>query len=168
MEVYINPAEYTGREWDELLRAMDGRQIRNTLKVSYRRIGRQVLAIARARLASSGLANAARMRSCVRLRVYSRGGGFMVTVRPHGKQGYYRRRQDGKEKPVVMWAEEGTKERYRRHGAIGYMANSRTGRMPAYHFLNGLEQRGYTIIETSLPPELKQAVYDRAAKLGWT
>lgn len=165
MKVYLNPAEYTGQEWDELLRAMGSRQIRNSLKVAYRRMGRQILAIARASLLSSGLANASRMRSGIRLRVYPRGGGFLVTVKPHGKRGFYRRPQDGKEKPVLMWAEEGTKARYRRHGAVG---SSRTGRMPAYHILDEANSRGKTIFETGINSELKRAVRERAAKLGWT
>lgn len=46
----------------------------------------------------------------VRVRVYP--SGFMITVKPHGKQEYYKRSKGGAEKPVAMLAVEGKKERY--------------------------------------------------------
>lgn len=168
--------QYTGKEWDELLMAMNPRDIKKTLKTAYRRIGKQIADIARSDLASSGLRHGNKMKSAVRVRVYPRGGGFMITVKPHGKQGYYKRSQDGKEKPVAMWAVEGTKERYARHGKgifpVGNgqfrtMHGNYTGRMPDYNFLKNAESQGPGIIEGGLAPEIEKSVEERVRKLGW-
>ena len=70
--------------------------------------GKEVLAIARGKLMQSGMAHASRLKKDIRLRVYPKGGGFMITVKQHGKQGYHVNRF-GLQKPVLMWTEEGTK-----------------------------------------------------------
>lgn len=169
--------QYTGKEWDELLRAMSPRDIKRTLKTAYRRIANQIADIARGDLAGSGLRHGNKMKRSVRVRVYPRGSGFMITVKPHGKQGYYKRSQDGAEKPVAMWAVEGTKERYARHGRRVYpigngqyrtMKGNWTGRMQAYSFLDNARDRGPSIIEQGIKPEIEKAVEERARKLGWT
>lgn len=176
MEVYDNPADYKGKEWHELLNAMNARDIKRTLKAAYRRIGKQIADIARQDLASSGLRHGGKMKKNIRVRVYSRGGGFMITVKPHGKQGYYKRSQDGAEKPVVMWASEGTKDRYARHGKgifpIGNgqyrtMKGNSTGQMSAYPFLRRAESQSKGIIEQGIVPEIEKAVEERLRKLGW-
>ena len=140
--------------------------------------GNEILTIARQRLMSSGIAHASKLKKGIRLRVYPRGGGFMITVKPHGKQGYHVNRF-GLEKPVLMWAEEGTKERmirhlmsdgkhvvriegrYRRVGAF-------TGKMPAYHFLDGVYEQGVQILNRDIPSNLENSVMRKAGRLGWT
>lgn len=168
--------EYTGREWDDLLRAMSPRNIKKTLKAAYRRIGKQIADIARSDLASSGLRHGNNMKRNIRVRVYPRGSGFMITVKPHGKQGYYKRSQDGAEKPVAMWAVEGTKERHTRHGNLVYpigdgryrtMKGNWTGSMPGYHFLTHANSQAEPIIDRNLQPEIEKAVYERLRKIGW-
>lgn len=177
-ETYDNPAAYEGKEWDELLRAMDARDIKRTLKTAYRRVGKQIADIARQDLVSSGLRHGNKMKKNIRVRVYSRGGGFMITVKPHGKQGYYKRSQDGAEKPVVMWASDGTKERYQRDGGkrtyplrkggFRTMKGSWTGSMPEYPFLKRARYEGRSLIENAVGAIIESEVYDRARKLGWT
>jgi len=176
METYNNPAEYKGKEWDELLRAMSPRDIKRTIKTAYRRVGKQIADIARSDLAGA-IRHGNKMKGNVRVRVYPRGSGFMVTVKPHGKQGYYKRSQDGKEKPVAMWAQDGTVERYTRHGNNVYktadgqyftMKGNYTGRMPRNDFLKRANDQAPAIIENGIRPELENAVYNRAKKLGWT
>lgn len=113
------------------------------------------------------------------------GLGFMVTVKPHGKKGYYKSKTNSRnrgkrggsaqgEKPILMFAEEGT--RYRRVGQrIGHYVMNKgrfalkahrdyqrtghgTGSMPAYHFLsatereqaNGIEERLWRKFESNL------------------
>ena len=98
----------------------------------------------------------------------------MITVKPHGRQGYYKNRR-GDEKPVLMWAEEGTKNRYPRNGKRRFLVKlpqgfrvvgwSR-GKMPAYRFLNDAEQQGPAIVEKEISKEIEAATMRRAAKLG--
>lgn len=142
---------------------------------AYRKTGNEVLKVARQKLAESGIANASKLKKWIRLRVYPRGGGFMITVKPHAKQGFHVNRF-GLQKPVLMWAEEGTKVRYVRKGG-GQVAQlgdgkwrtlgRRRGQMPAYHFLDGVESDGGQIIEREISPRLEEAVMKRAEKLGW-
>ena len=118
---------------------------------------KEVLAIARGKLMQSGMAHASRLKKDIRLRVYPK-GGFMITVKQHGKQGYHVNRF-GLQKPVLMWAEEGTKVRYVRKGG-GQVAQTadgkwrtlgrRRGQMPAYHFLDGVEAQGAPIVERDI------------------
>lgn len=167
-----------GKEWNELLQCFNKRDLKASLKGAYRKTGNEILTIARQRLMSSGIAHASKLKKGIRLRVYSRGGGFMITVKPHGKQGYHVNRF-GLEKPVVMWAEEGTKERmlrnfpsdgkrvvridgkYRTVGAF-------TGKMPAYHFLDGVYEQGVQILNRDIPSNLEDSVMKKAGRLGWT
>lgn len=96
--------------WCMLLQCFNKHDLKALLKGAYRKTGNEILAIARQRLMSSGIVHASKLKKGIRLHVYPRGGGFMITVKPHGKQGYHVNRF-GLEKPVLMWAEEGTKER---------------------------------------------------------
>lgn len=108
-------------------------------------------------------------------RVYPKryGAGFMVTVKPHGSKGIHTNKR-GKQKPVLMFAEEGTEERNvgaRRGGyawAKGMFARKSwrkynrsghsTGSMPKYQFLQrayeseaqGIEQRLWTQFENNV------------------
>ena len=92
---------------------------------------KEVLVIARGKLMQSGMAHASRLKKDIRLRVYPKGGGFMITVKQHGKQGYHVNRF-GLQKPVLMWAEEGTKVRYVRKGG-GQVAQTADGRRQVAH-----------------------------------
>lgn len=162
METYDDPRGYTGAEWGELLRAMSPRELRRTLRAAYRREGAKIAAIARRDLAGSGIRNGGRMGRGVRVRVYSRGGGFMVTVKPHGRSGYYTN-SAGRQKPVAMWAAEGTSERWRR----GWVYSPPTGRMPSYHFMEAAEREAGGMVERDLGPEIELAAIRQAARKGW-
>ena len=168
---YNDPSQYKGKEWNELLQCFNKRDLKASLKGAYRTTGKEILAIARQRLMSSGIAHASKLKKDIRLRVYPRGGGFMITVKPHGKQGYHVNRF-GLEKPVVMWAEEGTKFRFPRKGAFvaktdkGSIRITRMGKMPAYHFLGDVERYAPPIIEKDIGKALEDSVMKRASRLG--
>lgn len=174
MEVY-DPSDYKGKEWDELLKAMDARSIKNTWRKSYRRVGKLAAQPARDALASA-IRHGSAMAKNVRVRVWAHGYGFSITTKPHGKQGYYKRSQDGKEKPVAMWAQEGTVDRYERHGGKGIfktadgwktMKGNWTGKMKGYHFLEPSEKQGPAIVEREMLPVLEKETEKRLRKLGW-
>ncbi len=74
-------------------------------------------------------------------------------------------------------AQDGTVERYTRHGNNVYktadgqyftMKGNYTGRMPRNDFLKRASDQAPAIIENGIKPELEDAVYNRAKKLGWT
>lgn len=162
------------RAWNDLLKTFDPRDIKRTIKDAYRRVGKQIAAVARDSVKQSGIHNGGKLARGVRVRVYPRGGGFMISVKPHGKQGFYKNRR-GVEKPVLMWAEEGTKQRTVRNGkdrrvvqlAQGFrVVGKGRGSMPAYHFLTDAEQQGYGIVEKEISKEIEAATVRRAEKLG--
>ena len=159
----------------DLLRTFDRRELKRTLKDAYRRTGKRIAAIAKRSVEAGGINDAGKLAKGVRVRVYPRGGGFMVTVKPHGKTGYIVNRH-GKEKPVLMWAEEGTVERFPRnwrkrflvHTDAGFRWVGRSrGKMPSYHFLKEAEEQGPGIVEEEIGKEIEAATERRAARLGW-
>lgn len=174
---YDDPSKYKGKEWNELLQCFNKRDLKASLKGAYRMTGNEILLIARQKLMSSGIAHASKLKKDIRLRVYPKGTGFMITVKPHGKTQGYHTNSKGLQKPVVMWAEEGTKVRYVRHGGGQKVQTSdgkwvtlgrRRGQMPAYHFLDGIEDKGGPIIERGIAPAIEQSVMSKASKNGWT
>ena len=83
------------------------------------------------------------------------------------------------EKPVLMWAEEGTKERMIRHlmsdGKRVVRIDGKyrtvgafTGKMPAYHFLDCVVEQGVQIVNRDMPSNLEERVMRKAGRLGWT
>ncbi len=99
----------------------------------------------------------------------------MITVQPHGKQGYHVNRF-GLQKPVLMWAEEGTETRHVRKGGgkVAQLGDGKwrtlgkdRGKMPAYHFLDGVESEGAPIIEREISSRLEEAVMKRAGGQGY-
>ena len=128
----MTPADYKATEWQDLLRGMNTRQIRKSLKGAVRSVARKVRQVALRNLASSGLqveGNTRDWKAGLRARVYpdSKGTGFMLTVKPERKdgKGYHAGRRYGKtitrgsksgsinkrKLPVLMWAEDGTRSR---------------------------------------------------------
>ena len=78
-----------------------------------------------------------------------------------------------------MWAEEGTKERMLRHlmsdgkhvvkiGGGYRTVGVFTGKMPAYHFLDGVYEQGVKILNRDIPQNLEDSVMRKAGRLGWT
>lgn len=165
-----------------LLARLSPREQRKALAGAMRREANRLKKAAQAAVKRSGLGqkNPTRVERGVYSRVYPAryGAGFLVSVKPHGaKKGIHRNRY-GREKPVLMFAEEGTVERNvgRRQGHYtmqgGRFASKKyrtykrsghsTGRMRAYHFLAQTEQTEATGIEQRLFTEFEKNV-SRAA-----
>lgn len=179
---------YTGRELTDLLRGMTPGRVRSALKTAYRRVAKRAVETARLSLSSSGLHVAGDLPRGIRSHIYSRGGGFLVTVKARGsrsgqERGMHENRR-GLKKPVLMWAEDGTTRRSAGgHAAGGWRQYVRTratglmprrvggynrGSMPAYHFLAGAESRMAAQAERDLMPEVERAVAKTAAKYGFS
>lgn len=102
----------------------------------------------------------------VRSRVYPNkcGLGFMLTVKPFHGKGYHKNRA-GKEKPVLMWAEEGTKTRHTRVKR-GRRKHS-TGVMKAYGFMARTEKREAGTVEQNLFDNYKKNLEKALKKKGF-
>lgn len=200
----MDPNLYTGQEWRLLARQLNARQLRSSLKKAYRREAREAVKMARASLRASGLqvrGNRSDWEKGVRSHVYSRGGGFLVTVkgRASGRSRkelsmHENRRYDRTRRrlPVLMWAEDGTRQRYSgpgkwryewqgnaklaaRHGAKYKLRRQRVrtsglnrGRMPAYHFLDKAAPAMFRTVEAGLLPDVRKGVEETARKCGFT
>jgi hypothetical protein len=193
----MQPSEYTGSEWKELAKELTPRQLRNALKRSYRAEAKKALGIARRYLDASGLqvqGNKSDWDKGIRSHIYSRGGGFMITVKAHranlkghGEKSMHQNRK-GFKKPILMWAEEGTKERQRggkkiriKHGIYGTHRSGKTqywtetkrkdgiptGQMGAYGFLERATPEMFQTVEHDLGTEVGVAVEKVAKKCGF-
>lgn len=199
----MDPKDYTGKEWTDLMREMTPRQLKNAMKGGYRRVAKKVREVGLRNLASSGLdvqGNRRDWKAGLRSWIYSKGGGFLLTVQPKrgGKEtGYHANRRYGKtitrgprsgninqrKLPVLMFAEDGTRERNvgDRIGKSSFFSKSRwsgnkvrnykrsghsTGKMKAYGFLEKTEPEGIRIVERDLAKDLEEAVMKAAKKAG--
>lgn len=176
----MQPSDYTGKEWTELMKELTPRQLRNSLKRSYRAVSKQALGIARKRLRTSGLhvqGNKADWEKGIRVHIYSRGGGFLITTKARaasrktgkGEKSMHKNRR-GFSKPILMWAEEGTQPRKTRSAskwAVRMRKGHKTGRMRDYGFLEKATPDMYSTLETGLFPELEKSVVKVAKKCGF-
>lgn len=193
----MDPKDYTGKEWTDLLKEMNGRQIKNVMKQAYRRVGKKGEDIARRHLKTSGLGGDMNsLGRSIRTYVYSKGGGFLITVDARranksgkGEKSMYKTSR-GVKKPILMWAEDGTNPRQSggnvryvytgnvkwgsRHGKAYKLRRKRVrsggrdrGKMPAYNFLKDSENEIAKMAENELQPEVEKAVLRAAKKAGW-
>ena len=161
----------------ELTKQFTAKQLRSSVRKGYRRASNAALQIARTALKSSGLhveGNTRGWERGIRNLVYSKGGGFMSTVkgRNRGNKSMHTNRR-GKMKPILMWAEDGTKPRKRKLRGGGVFQWGRpssrsgnSGSMRAYHFMQQSEAAMYRTVEENLFPEVEKAVYKAAQKAG--
>lgn len=176
---FMDPEQYTGKEWTQLIKEMNPKQLRNSLKRAYRAEAKQALVIARRYLHSSGLdvhGNRTDWEKGIRSHIYSRGGGFLLTVKARGasrkgtgeKSMHVNRR--GIKKPVLMWAEEGTKLRKTRTKTRFFVRMRKghvTGRIKAYGFMEKAAPDMFRTVEEGLSKELDTAVEKVAKKCGF-
>ena len=148
----------------DIMQALNPHQLKLTLKSAYRKEAKKVRQVAQASLAASGIRNGAKMASGVLYYVYTRAGGFAVTVKygRRSKRAVYRNSR-GKELPIQMWADEGTTVRYTK--AKGWKSGHTTGSMPAYRFMSDAEARS-GFVEADLWKEIEIALEKRARKLN--
>ena len=106
------------RPFLDVYKALDVKAQRKAMKGAMRREGNRLKKAAVANLGSSGIGKGTKrsLSSGIYVRTYPDryGLGFMVSVKPHGKRKGIHLNRQSKEKPVLMWAEDGT--RYRKAG----------------------------------------------------
>ena len=159
-------ASYISKEVQHLLSHLTPRQVRNSLKGAFRAVAKTVRASGRSSLSTAAIrvrGNRGDWSRGVRTRIYSRGGGFMLTVKGVKGQSMHTNRF-GLKKPILMWAEDGTKERRTR--GVSRKAHS-TGRMPQYGYISRIESSLYAYVDGALGAQLDRSIGAQAAKAGW-
>jgi hypothetical protein len=177
--------EFEG-EYLGLLNELSPRELRKALKQSYRRVGNMARQVAVNNLNTSGLkvqGNKRDWEKGIRLYNYSKGGGFMVTIKPvkagrgeksmHANRYYGKMRSDGttnlRKLPILMWQEDGTgmrKTKTKRLSLTRRRKGHNTGRLSAVHFLQRSEPEMTNIVESEELKELDAALERVARKSG--
>ncbi len=161
--------------FNRLWQKLSPKEQRKSMTSAMRREANRLKRTAKANIKASGLSTRTGVDRGVYARVYPKryGLGFMVSVKPHGKRAIHTNRQ-GKQKPVLMFAEEGTTDRnvgtrksgaswakgkyaakrYRQYKRTGHS----TGRMPKYGFIERTEQTETAGIEQRLFADFERNV----------
>lgn len=169
----MSELEQATKPWREFLKEMTQKEIGKAIKSGYRKTANKAAKLVREEMHRSGLKVKGDVKSLdksVRVRIYPKGGGFLVTTKPRGKQGVHRNRF-GKLKPVAMWASEGTTDRYlrrrfkKRNGKPG---TGYRGAMRNYGFVDKATTQAFGVVEQDLGKELETAVMKAAKKAGLT
>lgn len=142
------------RPFMEVYEALNLKEQRKAMRGALRREANKLKKAAVSNVAASGLGRGTRqsIAKSIRTRVYPRSPGFMVTVKPFRKKGYHLTRT-GKEKPVLMWAEDGTAFRKTKTQTKFFIRKKKghsTGRMKPYRFMKKTEDTGMQDIENDL------------------
>ncbi len=166
----------------DVFRALDPKAQRKAMKGAMRREGNRLKKAAVSNLGQSGIGPGKKrsLSSGIYVRTYPDryGMGFMVSVKPHGRRKGIHLNRQNLEKPVLMWAEDGTRMRHVGRRISSFFGKSRftgkkirqylrggasRGKMKRYGFLAKTEQQTADSVETNLFNDL-QANVERAAR----
>jgi hypothetical protein len=182
---------------DQLMKELTPRELRKGLKAGYRQTAKKARKVALRYLHASSLqvkGNKGDLDKGLRAYIYSKGGGFLLTVNARratksgkGEKGMHENRY-GKKKPVLMWAEDGTQKRQRGGRTFTVRGNLiygsqrserlryykirkrvdgvNTGAMPAYSFLDKATPEVTKVVEAELSTQIKESVEKVARKSG--
>lgn len=173
-------SSYDDTNLRRLFAELDPRGRRKAFKAAFRRTGAQVRKVAQRNVRGSGLHNAGRLARCVRSIVLKRDAGFRVTVagRRGKKPKSMHRNMRGLLRPVLQWAENGTKMRRtllpkkRRNGNRRRLGRSRgnlnRGRMPRYGIISRTRAQTQSRVTGMLQKEIDLQVKTIARRYGCT
>lgn len=169
----------------DIYKALDVKDQRKAMRSAMRREGNRLKKAAVSNLSQSGIGSGTQrsLSSGIYVRTYPDryGLGFMVSVKPHGKRKGIHLNRQSKEKPVLMWAEDGTRRRNIGRRVSSFLGKSRftgkkirqylrgganRGKMPRYAFLAKTEEQTGESVETNLFADLQKNVERAARKQG--
>ena len=171
---------YDDRNLQRLFAEMEPERRLKALKGGFRKEANQVRKAAVNNLRSTTINTKTGLESGIRAKVFKRRAGFTVTIaarkayKAGGKAyGFHTNRFD-QEKPVLIWAEGGTEERYTksnfgkhtRRFAFRRRARHRTGRMKRYGFMFKTRAEVMGRVEQDLRNEVFASVERVAKKYG--
>lgn len=164
--------EYDDSNLRHLFAAMDPRQRLKTMKKAFRREAARVRKVAVKNLRES-IRTDRTMEKGVRSVVLRKHAGFRVTVGTKktrkGKSFGYHRNRRGEERPILLWAEDGTKSRYTRSFSKTYVRSRKghyTGRMKRYAFMERTRNEVISSVTDNLHNELRRTILEDAKKYG--
>ncbi len=169
----------------DVYKALDPKDQRKAMRSSMRREGNRLKKAAVDNLGQSGIGKGTKrsLSSGIYVRTYPDryGLGFMVSVKPHGKRKGIHLNRQNREKPVLMWAEDGTRQRHVGRRISSFFGKSRftgkkvrqylrgganRGKMKRYAFLAKTERQTDDSVEANLFSDLQKTVERAAAKQG--
>lgn len=169
--------DYNDENLQRLFAELEPKRRLQAIKGGFRREANQVRKTAINNLRSSIQSNKD-LEKGVRAIVFKRKAGFRVTVgtkragkNGKGEVGFHTNRQ-GLKKPVLIWAEEGTKERQTkpkkgtRRRAARLRASHRTGRMKRYGFMAQTLTSVRDTVTTNIHEMVAENVQKVAEKYG--
>lgn len=169
--------DYNDENLQRLFAELEPKRRLQAIKGGFRRAANQVRKTAINNLRSSIQSNKD-LEKGVRAIVFKRKAGFRVTVgtkragkNGKGEAGFHTNRQ-GLKKPVLIWAEEGTKERQTkpkkgtRRRAARLRASHRTGRMKRYGFMAQTLTSVRDTVTTNIHEMVAENVQKVAEKYG--
>lgn len=169
---YDDKRIFTGEEFEAILRALNERELRQVLRATYRKEGTKIVKLIASRTGRIGIRDGEKMaRKSLRVFTYSKGGGFMVTVKPRGKKGLFMTRQDKTAPskrwryghPVGMWLNSGSW----RTGNRVTQTGGRRGRLYGYHFVENGEHDAVIMVRKDVMDDLKTTLQKRMGKMGF-
>lgn len=112
-----------------VFRSLDLKEQRKALRGAMRKEGNRVRKEAMARVKAGLNDTHGNIEKGIYTRVYPNryGSGFMVSAIPHGEKGIHTNRR-GLKKPILMWADDGTKSRNVGQRFHGRKVRSKTGK----------------------------------------
>ncbi len=157
-----------------MLKQLDAKTIKKTLKKAYRRLAKAGTDIVGRKVDAAGInvkGNKSDWKKGIRSFIYGRGSGFLVTVVPHRTKGYHKNRRydkTGRELPILMWLTDGA-------GALGMGRKTKgrgqrrahsTGYVKAGGFIDRAQPEVQTRVMAEMPKEIEAAVMKAAEKAG--
>ena len=172
------------RPFADVYKALDLKTQRKAMRSAMRKEGNRVKKVAVSTLHSKAIGPGTKrsLDKGIYVRTYPNrfGLGFMVTVKPFGKKGIHENRRS-LEKPVLMWAEDGTRLRHVGKRTSSFFSKSRgsgnrvrqyrrdghqTGKMPGYRFLAETEEKTAGSVENNLFDSFQSNIEKAAKKQG--
>lgn len=144
--------DYDDSRLQQLFAELEPKRRLQALRGAFRKEADRVRKVAINNLRSSGLKSSKDLEKGIRKAVFKKAAGFRVTVGTKrankagkGEAGFHTNRR-GLKKPILIWAEEGTKERKTKNGrgVLGFFTRRaarkrsahRTGKMKRYGFMS--------------------------------
>ena len=168
------PLQYDDRNLQKLFAAMDPKQRMKALKGAFRKEANRVRKAAVNNVRAS-IRSDRELEKGVRALVFKRKAvGFRVTVgtkrvKRTGKEFGFHKNRRGLKKPVLIWAEEGTKPR-RTKTATKIFARSRkghnTGQMKRYGFMQRTAAQERGVVTANIHTEVNNSIIREAKKYG--
>lgn len=156
---------YDDGNLQQLFAELDPKRRAQALRGGFRREAAKVRKTAINNLRGSGIRSDKDLEKGVRAMVFRRTAGFRVTVGTKGEAGFHTNRR-GEKKPILLWAELGTKQR-RTKGNGGRRASRQraahnTGQMKRYGFM----AQTMDDVRNTVTEDVHQLVADNVTKIA--